>query len=190
MTATRFLLTVLFSFLVCGASAVEPRTVFLTYSGDDADISRRFQYELREQFAKSATLRLVDNEQESQISLRLVAMDAEKARAPSARIVYSVVLTTPYGLRGQHFLTSSVGICGLNKLSDCVAGIVADVATDEIRHPPGCGPKDWLPSDPAKIEECLKTPQMMQRILRSGAKSGAGNKSVSPRVTQPAKDRP
>jgi len=112
---------------VASSSWAAPR-VYVSGTADNVDtVGQRLLYQVREGIRKSAGMELADSEDQSIITVSITSMAPDKD--DNARTVLSAAwsVVNPSNLTGLRFyLSSSVRICGTNRVATCAEGIVAE----------------------------------------------------------------
>lgn len=118
---------IFFVVLLFGATAFAQMKVYVTHSGDDS-AGTRLGYAIKEGIRRSAGMTLVNREQDGRIAIRIVTLDPDDRDSSGRRTIYSAVLTaeTLHNTPVTMFLTTFVGICGVNRIQACADGLVAE----------------------------------------------------------------
>ncbi len=127
---------ILLLLVAIAASATFAQTrsaAILITKNDDSAISNRFAYEIKEQLAKSSTVKSVP-ERDAAIVARMVLLDVKPGGKPDVLVAYSLVLTTRIKLY-DHYLTSSIMTCGLSVLESCARDVIASISETQIWEP-------------------------------------------------------
>lgn len=111
------------------------RTVGLQLNSDNGGaVGRLIAFELREQLAKSTSLRpwLTPD---AAVTARIIFDDHDRGTiAENKSTAYSFVLTTPHA-GGPMYLGQFVGVCGAKKVEQCAKELLANVSEIEIWTP-------------------------------------------------------
>lgn len=97
-------------------------TIYVEATGDDT-VGRRLASELREKIARSAQHKMVYTREDAGFVIVLVTLEDAK----NLSTAYSYALTMPQvDKKGfDYFMTSSVGVCGSDRVTTCAATIFA-----------------------------------------------------------------
>ena len=128
MTRTLVLLAALMTAQLAAFPAAAQMSVYVGATAPDP-VGTRLAYAIREGIRRSAAMTLVDREQDGFLSVRMVSLDPDRSDSPNGnRTIYSVVWTTKTfrDTPVTMYLTSSVGICGSNRVAQCAEALVAD----------------------------------------------------------------
>ncbi len=107
------------------AASTQQATVAVVTTTPDA-AGQRLAHRVREKIRQSAGMRLVADERDSAIQLRLITVDPSQANEGHST-AYSVTWTMKAftGGIGQVYLTQYVGICGTTRIDACAENLVA-----------------------------------------------------------------
>ncbi len=105
--------------------------IWVEADASDDMIGSRLAYSIRETIRKSSGMKLVDRSEDASIYLHFLSINPDKRSNENYRTSYAVTWTvqTFHTPPVEMYLTSSVGICGSDKVSSCAEGIAA--TTDE-----------------------------------------------------------
>ena len=131
-TVKNLITTIAAIFYLLFASVVyaqNPRTVLLRESSRDCTLCDKFFYEIREQLARSATLKQATDNSPN-FTVYLTAMQIQDTPGPGDgnRLAYSLAISAPVG-NLDAYRTSSVGVCGSLRLESCARGIMATISS-------------------------------------------------------------
>jgi hypothetical protein len=106
--------------------------VFVSGTSQDS-VGQQFLYEIREKLDASSHLAQGDSDDQSLFQLRVVTLNPYSDSPYGQQMtVYSIVLTGSFldGHSGKLFLDQWVGTCGVTRVSECAASIVASADND------------------------------------------------------------
>jgi hypothetical protein len=118
-------------FFLCAVFPATAQVKVAVIPTTDDTVGNRLVFAIKESIRRSAGMQLVDRTQDGFIRMNIVTLDPDKSSGGGNRTIYSVVWTAQTFHRPSvtMYLTSSVGTCGTNRVSQCADGLVAD--TDE-----------------------------------------------------------
>jgi hypothetical protein len=124
MRGTLFGLVSLFSLAI--APPIWAQTnVHVTETIED-QVGQRLAFVFREALRRSATFEDTYDQKSSFFSVSLITLDPDE-RANQTRTIYTFVITLTADTGFNRYVTSSVGFCGADVLTECADGLVQDL---------------------------------------------------------------
>lgn len=108
--------------------------IYLDFAGQDP-LGKQLDFFLRERFRQSPTFREVFDPKQGAFVLHLTTIDPTfNNDGFSTSYSFAVTITNPAGF--DYYVTSLVGVCGSQKLTDCATSLFGNVGSvlEEIRR--------------------------------------------------------
>ena len=121
----------LLTLLTLTAGAYAQTAIWVDADTSDDYVGQRLAFALKEAVRGSSAMKVVDRPQDGSIYVRMLTMNPDKSNGGNLRTTYSITWTvqTLHSTPVEMYLTSTVGICGSDRVNSCAQNLAA--TTDE-----------------------------------------------------------